>query len=127
MKLWIRDVQDYTLTVGGVELHMSEYKIAGSCVLSEQGTASGEAAVSACFPKGTVITLKGRLIGQLAETAVQLDKVLHSGEELVLHLGEIICRHARLIRYTFGEGRELPELMLVFYANDPFGREETEE
>lgn len=127
MRVLLRDVQDYTVTLGELVLHMEEYRIAGSCALSEQGTAAGTAAVSACFPKGTRITLKGRIAERLAEAAVQLDRVLHSGEAVRLHLGEIVCQNARLIGYTFGEGQEFPALTLVFYADDPFGREGAEE
>lgn len=126
MNVHVRGLQDYRLLLGRVLLHLSEYKIVGGCIFTEQGTASGASAVTACFPKEVRITLKGKLPpdAELAYIAKELDLILHSGATRVIDLGSVLFQGARLIGYTFDEGADFPELTLLFCSSDPFLREE---
>lgn len=125
MNMHVRELQDHRVLIGDVMLHFSEYKINGSCLLHEQGTATGDAAVTACFPKGTRITLKGRLAPSTdtAAAVAAVDMVLRSGVKRYLYLGKLICPDARLISYVINEGADFPELTLLFYSSSPLQRE----
>lgn len=125
MSVQVRELQDHRVLIGDVILHFSEYKINGSCFLHEQGTATGDAAVTACFPKGRRITLKGRLASSTdtAAAVAAIDMVLRSGATRYLYLGKLVCPDARLISYVISEGADFPELTLLFYSGSPLQRE----
>ena len=124
MNVHVKQLQNFRVLVGNVILYMSEYKIVSGCTLSEQGTASGAGTVTACFPKESRITLKGKLPPSvdMMYLARELDVVLHSGVTRALLLGGLSFYGARLIGYTFSEGEDFPELTLLFYSSDPFLR-----
>lgn len=124
MSVSIRNMQQYDVNVGDTVLHLSAYQLTGSCMLREQGTAGGSAAVAACWPKGTRIVLKGTLLDAAGVTAA-LDALLRAGTTQTVQIGQIRYSNARLIGYRISEGEALPEIMLIFYTNMAPAMEET--
>ena len=59
--IYLKGLQDFAVTVGTVTLHLDEYCITGGALLRESGNAEGSAAVTALYPKGTRLKLKGKL------------------------------------------------------------------
>ena len=120
----VRKMQKYDVIIGDTVLHMSAYQLTGSCMLREQGTAGGSAAVTASWPKGTRIVLKGTLIGtDYVRTA--LDALLRAGTTQTVQIGHVVYSNARLIGYRISEGTELPEIMVIFYTNTAAALEAT--
>lgn len=117
MSLQLRQMSDIPLLVNDILLHLTEYAITGGCLVREQGTAEGTAAVTACYPKGTRLTLKGRLTDtDTAKAAAALDTILHSGSACTVSIGALVCSELRLVGYALSGGEELPALELVFYT-----------
>ena len=78
----LKSTQCFNVIFGTIVLHLQEYQITGGCLLHEQGTAEGDAAVTAVYPKGTRIVLKGRLSAwhpDLAAVGASLDAAVRSG------------------------------------------------
>ena len=120
--IWLRSTQDFAVTFGTLTLHLSEYQITGGCLLREQGTADGDAAVSAFYPKGTRITLKGKLAPPYTETAAvsaALDAAVRSGITRTVYLNTLRCQGMRLIGYTVGLRDITAEVTLVFLTQTP--------
>ena len=119
MRTVVLGMKDYAVIVGNVVLHLSEYRLTGSCGIREQGTALGTGAVTACWPKGTRLVLKGKLsdTADIAEIAAALDAKLHSKVTMGVQLGRLLYTDARLIGYSIGEGADVPEVMLMLVTN----------
>lgn len=123
---YVRETADYTVTFGDVTLHLSDYQLTGGCLLREQGTSGGTAAVTALYPKGTRIALTGRLVPTqelLSQTGTALDAALRSGTEVSVTLGSLVCKNLRLIGYTLKPGETAAEVKLVFYTGTPLETE----
>ena len=117
--MYLEGVQDIAVTVGEIVLHLSEYHITGGCLVREQGNAEGTASVAVLYPKGTRITLKGKVTPPLehfASVGAALDGVLRGGDQVVLHMGFLTARNAMLIGYTMEQGAFPMELTLVFFT-----------
>ncbi|MDE5563893.1 MAG: hypothetical protein K2I93_01955 [Oscillospiraceae bacterium] len=125
MSIDVETLQSYDVLVGAVLLHLSDYKLVGGCMVQEQGTANGTATVTACFPKGTRLTLKGRLAPStdMAAAAAALDMVLRSGVTRTLRVGKLVYNDARLIGFSFGGGTQAPEVMLLFHTAEALTKE----
>lgn len=119
MSVELLGMKQFDVAVGEVVLHLAEYRLTGSCAVREQGTALGTGAVTALWPRGTRLVLKGKLseAADVAAVAVALDTLLRSGETTGVTLGTLLYRNARLIGYSLGEGYEVPEVTLVFMTN----------
>ena len=114
---WIHAMQNFAVTFGTVTLHLQEYQITGGCLLREQGTAGGDAAIAAVYPKGTRIAVKGKLAppaAQFAQVAAALDAAVRSGATRTVWLGGLRCQGMRLIGYTLGLHDVAAEVTLVF-------------
>lgn len=117
--MFLEGVQDIAVTVGGLVLHLSEYRITGGCLVREQGNAEGTASVAALYPKGTRIMLKGRVAPpqeSFAAAGASLDAALRGGEQTELRIGFLTAHNATLIGYTMEQGAFPPELTLVFFT-----------
>lgn len=125
MSIETEALQSYDVLVDGVLLHLSEYKLVGGCLVQEQGTAAGKGTVAACFPKGTRLTLRGRLAPStdMAAAAAALDMVMRSGVTRILHVGNLVYDEARLIGYSFGGGIQAPEAVLLFHTTQMLTKE----
>lgn len=112
----------FDVVFGTIVLHMQEYQITGGCLLHEQGTAEGDAAVTAVYPKGTRIILKGKVASWVPEPAAvgaALDAAVRSGLPRDVTLGTLVCSDLRLIGYTLGLHDVVSEVTLVFYTQTP--------
>ena len=119
MSLQLRQMQDIPLLVNDILLRLTDYAITGGCLVREAGTAEGTAVVTACYPKGTRLTLKGRLTDMntdTAKTAAALDDILHSGSACKVTIGALQCSELRLVGYALSGGEDFPVLKLVFYT-----------
>ena len=117
--MYLEGVQDIAVTVGELTLHLSEYRITGGCLVREQGNAEGTASVAVLYPKGTRITLKGKVAPPLenyAAVGAALDAVLRGGDQMTLRMGFLTARKAMLIGYTMEQGAFPLELTLVFFT-----------
>ena len=127
--IWLNAMRDHQVTFGTVTLHLQTYTITGGCLLREQGTADGDAAVAAVYPKGTRIVLKGKIAPPLehfSDAAAALDACVRGGIPRTLHLGFLTCEGARLIGYTMGTQDTAADVTLVFYTQTPLTTEEPE-
>lgn len=121
MTVLLRDMMDVCVTIGSLTLHLSEYKLVGGCAVHEQGTADGKGTMTAHFPKGTKLTLKGRLAPSVdpASAAVAVDRAVHEKTPVSFSIRNLICSDAFVIGFTLTEGTELPEITLLFYLLHP--------
>ncbi|MBQ4465388.1 MAG: hypothetical protein II916_05445 [Oscillospiraceae bacterium] len=120
--IYLRGMQDYTLTVGTVTVHLHEYRITGGCLLRETGTAEGAGAVAAIYPKGTRIQLKGCAtppLDQIASVGAALDTLLRDGSTQDVRLGLLKAKDVRLIGYTMELSDTAADLTLVLYTDVP--------
>ena len=127
---WINAIQDLQVTFGTLTLHLQEYQITGGCLLREQGTSAGDAAVSAVYPKGTRIALKGKLAPPAADFAAvgaALDAAVRSGATRTVYLGDLRCQGMRLIGYTLGLRDITAEVTLVFYTQTALDMDDDDE
>lgn len=125
--IYLEQMPDLEVTFGTLTLHLSEYRIVGGCLVHEQGTSAGAAAVSAVYPKGTRITLKGRIAvpePNFAEAGAALDAAVRSGIGRTVTLGTLVCADMRLIGYTLAPMGTAAEVALVFYTQTPLETEE---
>ncbi len=127
MSVRLCEMKQYDVVLGDVVLHLSEYRLTGSCGIREQGTALGTGAVMECWPKGTRLVLKGKLsdTADAAEVAAALDAKLRSGLTMGVQLGRLLYMNARLIGYSIGEGYDVPEVTLLLATNTALTVEET--
>lgn len=126
----VREMPDFIVTLGEITLHLSDYQITGGCLLREQGTSDSTAAVTAVFPKGTRITLSGRLVPSqeiLTQAGTALDAALRDGTALSVTLGTLVCTDMRLIGYTLRPGETAAEVKLVCCTQSPLETETSEE
>ena len=124
--IYLEQMQEYPVTIGELTLHLNGYRITGGCLVREQGTSDGTAAVTVLAPKGTRITLQGKLAppeGCYAGAAAALDSLLREGGTMALSLGTLRCAGARLIGYTLDNTQLPPEVTLVFYTQTPMEEE----
>ncbi|MBR3630984.1 MAG: hypothetical protein IKN55_11025 [Oscillospiraceae bacterium] len=126
MSMSLCNMKQYNVILGDFVLHLTEYRLTGSCSVREQGTAQGTGTVIECWPKGTRLVLKGKLSDATdpAETAAVLDHVLRSGLTRGVRLGRLLYTNARLVGYGLGEGNGVPEVSLVFVTNTVLQTEE---
>lgn len=108
----------FPVTVGGIALYLSSYKIVGVCVLREQCTADNLAGVTASYPKGTRLTMQGRLAPSEDPSAVTaaLAQRLADGTLEDVRVKGLVLAQARLCGYTVTEGQNVPEVTLLFYT-----------
>lgn len=125
MKITVREMQSYPVQIGELTVYLSEYQIVGGCGISEQGTADGSGTVTAAFPKGTRLTLRGKLApsSDMAAIIAAVDAAMRGGTTLPLHIKEIRCDAVRLIGFTLKEGQEFPELTLLCYTQSALVKE----
>lgn len=119
---YLKAMQHFDVRFGELVLHLHEYQITGGCLLHEQGTAEGNAAVTSVFPKGTRIVLKGKLSppqDNFAAAGAALDAAVRSGLPRTVRLGTLQCSGLRLIGYTMGLHDITAEVTLVFYTQTP--------
>ena len=109
-------MRDIPVTVGTLVLHLSSYRLAGSSILHEDGTADGTSAVTAAYPRGTRLTLRGLLAPAAAPaaTAVALDTLLRAQTAADLTIGSLCLHGARVLAYTLEEEGDAPSLSIVF-------------
>lgn len=120
--LYLKGMQDYTVTIGTLVLHLEDFRITGNCTLREYGTAEGNGAVIWAYPRGTRIVLKGRLAPpaeHFAAAGAALDRLLREGTVQSLRIGMLRCRDARLIGYSMQQAEFPAELTLVFFTDTP--------
>ncbi len=108
----------FPVTVGGITLYLSSYKIVGVCVLKEQCTADNLAGVTASYPKGTRLTMQGKLAPSENSSAVTavLAQRLADGSLEDVNVQGLVFTQARLCGYTITEGQSAPEVILQFYT-----------
>lgn len=117
----LQPVKGYPVTAGGLQLYLRSWKTVGACVLREQCTADGTAGVTASFPKGTRLSLEGKLApceDTSAVTAALAQRLYDGTEEDVLVEG-LCFSAARLCAYTVGAGQGAAEVTLQFYTASP--------
>ncbi len=114
----LQPLKSFPVTVCGVTLYLSAYKTAGTCVLKEQCTADNLAAVTASFPKGTRLTMEGKLAPAQDAAAVTaaLAKQLNDGTQEDVTVRGLVFSQARLCGYTVSENRTDTAVTLVFYT-----------
>ncbi len=125
----IREMQDLAVTFGEVTLHLYDYQITGGCLLHEQGTSEGTAAVTAIYPKGTRITLTGKLVPEetaMASAAAALDAALRGGTTRTITLGKLVCASMRLVGYTLSLGESAGTVKLILRTDVPLTEAEPE-
>ncbi len=118
MEVILQAVRSYPVEIGGVVLHLSAWKAVGMQVLSEQGTAAGETILTASHPRGTRLTLEGKLAPAQdagVVTAV-LAAQLQSGVQEDVQLRGLVFPAARLCGYTISEAQGAAELTLQLYT-----------
>lgn len=120
-ELMLHPVKGYPVTAGGTVLYLSAWKTAGTCVIRERCTAAGSAGVTASFPKGTRLTMEGKLAPteNAALVTAALAKRLHDGTQEDVTVEGIVFPQARLCGYTVSAGQQETELILVFYTAQP--------
>lgn len=104
--------------IGGVKLYLSGWKTAGVRVLKEQCTAGNAAAVTASYPKGTRLTMEGKLAPaqDAAMVTAALAKRLNDDTQEDVTVQGLVFPAARLCAYTVTEGRGVSEVTLQFYT-----------
>lgn len=129
-KMILQPVKCYPVAVGGVRLYLSAWKTSGVRVLKEEYTSGGAAGVTASYPKGTRLTLEGKLapMQDTAAVTAELAGRLAAGtqEEITVH--GLCFSGARLCAYTVTEGQGAAEVMLQFHtASCPVLTQEVQE
>ena len=66
MNLVLQSLRSFPVTIGELTLYLSEYQISETATLKESGTAGGSLVLSGCWPKGSRISLKGKLSPSLS-------------------------------------------------------------
>lgn len=120
--IYLKGLQDFAVTVGTVTLHLDEYCITGGALLRESGNAEGSAAVTALYPKGTRLKLKGKLAPPLSNFAAAgeaLDAMLRGGTQVNVRLGFLLARGVRLIGFTLEQKETAADVMLLLYTDTP--------
>jgi hypothetical protein len=116
----LHSLQSYPVTVNGLTLLLSGWQAVGSCVLREEGTAEGNAALTSAYPKGTRLTLRGKLtpVTTGVRAAAAFAEMLQNGTVQDVTVQTLCFPAARLCGYTVREEQELPEAVLVFFVSD---------
>lgn len=121
----LHPVLSHPVTVGDVTLYLSGWKCTGAAVIREQCTADGTAGVTAGYPKGTRLSMEGKLppAADAAAVTAALAKRLHDGTMETITVGGLCFADARLCGYTVQAGRGAADVTLLFYAADAPERE----
>ncbi len=108
--------RDIPVTLGTLVLHLTGYRLSGSSILHEDGTADGTSAVTAAYPRGTRMTLRGQLspLVDTAAAAVALDTLLRAQTASDLTVGGLCLPGARVLAYTLEADAGAPVLSVVF-------------
>lgn len=124
----LHPVVSHPVTVGDVTLYLSGWKCTGAAVIREQCTADGTAGVTAGYPKGTRLSMEGKLppAADAAAVTAALAKRLHDGTRENITVGGLCFADARLCGYTVQAGRGAADVTLLFYAPDAPEREAAE-
>lgn len=124
----LHPVVSHPVTVGDVTLYLSGWKCTGAAVIREQCTADGTAGVTAGYPKGTRLSMEGKLpsAADAAAVTAALAKRLHDGTTENITVGGLCFADARLCGYTVQAGRGAADVTLLFYAPDAPEREAAE-
>ncbi len=108
----------YTVQFGTVTLCLQAYEVKGQTVLTERVTADNLPAVTASYPKGTRLTLRGGLSASedtAAVTAV-LAQYLQEGTVQDIFIGALQFPAARLVGYAVSETDGDTQAQLQFYC-----------
>ena len=116
----LQPLKSFPVRVCGVTLYLSAYKTVGACVLKEQCTADNLAAVTASFPKGTRLTMEGKLAPKQDAAAVTaaLAKQLNDAVQEDVAVRGLVFPQARLCGYTVSENQTDTAVTLMFYTAD---------
>lgn len=117
-QVFLRAKKCYPVQFGEISLCMASCKVVGACVLTERATASNHAAVTASWPKGTRLTLQGKLAPEQSVSGViaVLAQYLQDGTGQDVTVDGLVFADARLTAYTVSDGQETAEVMLQLYT-----------
>jgi len=116
MNLVLQSLRSFPVTIGELTLYLSEYQISETATLKESGTAGGGLVLSGCWPKGSRISLKGKLSPSLSPQTViyTLSQALLT--EQILLIQNLKFQNAMLCDYTVTENQDTPEIALLFFS-----------
>ncbi len=125
----LHPVVSHPVRVGDVTLYLSGWKCVGAAVIREQCTADGTAGVTASYPKGTRLSMEGKLppAADAAAVTAALAKRLHDGTMENITVGGLCFADARLCGYTVQAGQGTADVTLLFYAPDAPEKEAAED
>ncbi len=108
----------YPVQFGEVSLVLYAYEVQGRTELTERVTADSLPAVTASFPKGTRLTLRGSLPAAADAAAVTavLAQYLQAGTAQDILLGTLRFASARLCGYTVSGENGTVKAQLQFYC-----------
>ncbi len=108
----------YPVSFGAVELYLQSYEIKGACVLTERMTADNQPALTASFPKGTRLTMRGILspLQDAGEVIVQLAAYLQGAVLQDVAFGSLTIKGVRLCNYQVTEEDGAARVMVQFYS-----------
>ncbi len=126
MSYTVDAMHDHVIRFGSLVLHFSQYKLTGSCIVREQGTASGSSAVAAVYPKGSRMTLRGRLAPgvSVSMTGQTLCGMMRAGATVPAVIDNMVLPSARLIAFSIEDTQPAPEITVVLFTEDAVTREE---
>lgn len=116
-QVFLQAPTDFPISMGGMTLHLSSYRVTGASTVSEQGTADGKGAVTAVCPKGTRVEMRGSVLpGMKVDTLISILSYYQKyGTVVSFKIGMLRYAGVRLCGYTIGEGPENREYVLRFY------------
>ncbi len=114
----LQPMQCCPVEIGGVRLYLSKWKMTGVRVLREQCHSGNAAAVTASYPKGTRLTMEGKLAPRqgAASVTAALAKRLSEGTKEDVQVQGLTFPAAVLCAYTLTQDGSAVEVMLQFYT-----------
>lgn len=108
----------YTVQFGTVTLCLQAYEVKGQTVLTERVTADNLPAVTASYPKGTRLTLRGGIsaLEDAAAVTAVLAQYLQEGTVQDITVGTLQFPAARLVGYAVSEADGDAQVQLQFYC-----------
>ncbi len=113
-----RKKQRFPVSFGTVELYLQSYEIKGACALTERVTADNLPALTASYPKGTRLTMRGTLspLQDAGEVIVLLAEYLQDAVQQDVNFGTLTFKGARLCNYQAKEEDGAVRVMVQFYC-----------